>query len=98
MSNGAELRDDGASRVSDNTPGWWRNKCDAAIAQLAAKGQPFTADDVRAVTGDPPNHPNAMGARFLTAARSKLIERVGYKRPARASRHSCLTAVWQGVK
>jgi hypothetical protein len=98
MSEGQALRDAGASQVSDNAPSWWKQACDTAIAQHAARRQPFTAEDIRIVVGDPPNHPNAMGARFLAAAKGGLIERVGYQKPVRASRHANPLSVWRGVK
>ena len=93
---GVGLRDAGTSSVSAHTPDDWRSKCDRAISRLAAGRKPFTAEDVRALVGDPPNHPNAMGARFLAAAKEDLIEKVGYGKPARASRHSNPLAVWRG--
>ena len=92
---GKALRDEGAATVEDNTPDDWRAACDNAIASLAATGQEFTAEDVRAICGDPPNHPNAMGARFLAASRSGLLERVAYRRPARATSHASVIAVWR---
>lgn len=95
--DGKSLRDAGVSSVTSHTPQWWRDSCDRAIARLAASGVEFTADEVRAVVGDPPNHPNAMGARFLSAAKSRLIERVGYKKPTRPSRHANVVAIWRGV-
>lgn len=81
----------------------WRAAVDAAIEQLAseldADGAPrrFTAEDVRAIAGDPPDHANAMGARFNAAARRGLIRRVDYRKAERASLHRHPIAVWVGV-
>lgn len=94
---GVELRDAGVSSVSGHTPGEWRSAADRAIVELANKRDPFTAEDVRAVVGDPPNHPNAMGARFLDAARAGIIRQVGRQLPARPSRHASSVGVWIGV-
>lgn len=95
---GTDLRDSGTSSVSANTPEWWRAAADLAIAQCAATLVPFGADEVRAIAGDPPNHPNAMGARFLAAARAGIIRRVGYEPSKRASLHAHPVARWVGVE
>jgi hypothetical protein len=96
LTMGQVLRDVGTESVSANTPPDWRGACDRAILLLAAQGKTFTAEDVRLVVGDPPNHPNAMGARFLAAARSGLIEKLGYGKPVRASSHASVIAIWRG--
>ena len=96
LTMGQVLRDAGTESVSANTPPDWKAKCDRAILMLAVKGERFTAEDVRLVAGDPPNHPNAMGARFLAAAKEGLIEKVGYGKPVRASRHANPVAIWRG--
>ncbi len=99
MSEGARRRDEGTEQVDrDGSPGMvaWRAAADEAIAGLAEAGRAFTAADVRAVVGDPPGHFNAMGSRFLAAARAGVIERVGYERSARPSLHAHPVAVWRG--
>jgi hypothetical protein len=96
MLTGLEGRDFGVKRVDANTPDAWRIACDIAIAKLASTLKPFTAEDVRATVGDPPNHPNAMGARFLAAARAGLLEKQGYTSPSRPSSHASVIAVWCG--
>jgi hypothetical protein len=97
MNDGSSLRDAGVTTVTRNTPQWWKDACDRAIATLAARGVDFTAEDVRAVVGDPPAHPNAMGARFLAAVKDGLIVKQGYKSPARRSSHASVIAIWRGV-
>ena len=94
--SGEALRDAGISSVERNTPEDWRIACDRAIATLAATGREFTAEDVRALCGDPPCHPNAMGARFMSAARTGLLEKVAYRNPTRATAHGSVIAVWRG--
>lgn len=94
---GAARRDAGAEQVDENTSETWRAACDRAIATLARKRRPFTAEAVRDLVGDPPHHPNAMGSRFLAAARAGLITRVGYAPSARPTLHAHPIAVWQGV-
>ncbi len=75
----------------------WKQDVDAAIVELAATGEPFTAEEVRELAGDPPDHPNAMGARFNAAARAGLIVRVGYRLARRASLHRHPIALWVGA-
>ena len=94
---GMELRDAGVESVTEHAPGEWRSAADRVIVQLANAREPFTAEDVRRVVGDPPNHPNAMGARFLEAARAGLIRQVGRVQPARPSRHASTFGAWIGV-
>lgn len=93
---GKDLRDEGVASVYGHTPESWRSSTQLLIAQLASNGQPFTAEDVREIVGDPPNHHNAMGAQFIGAAKAGLIEKVGYTQPTRSSRHASVMAVWRG--
>lgn len=83
--------------MEGHTPEDWRETCDAAIRELARTRGPFSAIDVRAIVGDPPNHYNAMGARFLAAARAGLIVRVGYVVSDRPTLHAHPIAQWVGV-
>lgn len=94
---GRALRDRGASQVSDNTPDEWKHYVDTLIGTMASSGQEFTAEDVRDYSGDPPNHHNAMGARFLSAVKRGTIVRVGFKNARRSSRHASVVAVYRGT-
>ena len=96
MMEGELLKEFGIAAVSKSTPEDWRESCDKAIAELAATGRAFTADDIRRLVGDPPNHPNAMGARFVAAAKAGILRKVGYQSPLRASRHASVVAIWRG--
>ena len=95
---GKQLRDIGAAQVSDNTSMEWIVTCDGIIMAMAASGVDFTAEDVRSMAGDPPHHANAMGARFLAAAKSKIIVRIGYANAKRAKRHASVIAVYRGTR
>ena len=94
--SGTALRDHGAAQVSGNTPDEWRNYVDGLIRTMALSGQEFTAEDVRDYSGDPPNHPNAMGARFLSAVKQGVIVRSGFANSRRRSRHAGVIAVYRG--
>lgn len=92
---GQALRDQGIARVDAAEDPAWRAAADVAIAELAASGEEFTAEDVRRIAGDP-THPNAMGARFRAAAQAGIIRRVGYRASSRVQLHAHPIAVWVG--
>jgi hypothetical protein len=73
----------------------WRDAADAVIRALALSGKPFTAEDVRDFVGDPPRS-NAIGARFMSALRSGMIVRDGWKHAERKEAHARALAVYTG--
>jgi hypothetical protein len=94
--DGETLKRTGMERADNAEPVEWKDAADAAIAQLAASGVEFTADDIRAICG-PPSRPNAVGSRFQAAARRGLIRMVGTRIATRPSLQSCLVRVWRGA-
>lgn len=95
---GTAARDLGIARVDEATPAEWRDRADFEIRMRAMTGEEFTAQEIRAVVGDPPGHPNAMGARFMAAARAGLIRKVDYRPSDRPSLHRHHIAVWIGTE
>lgn len=93
---GTELRDNGIALVDQATPDQWKNEADSLIVSMARSGAEFTAEDVRAWVGDPPK-PNAIGARFMAALRSGIIERAGWKHASRREAHARALAVYRGA-
>jgi hypothetical protein len=87
-------RDTGVDLVSENTYENWKATVDLIIGAFAASGYIFTADDVRQVAAGPgyeigePHHPNAWGARFITAARQDLIYPIATKHSKRPPGHA----------
>lgn len=77
----------------------WRLWAETALAQLAATGRSFTADDLRAIVGDPPDgeHVNGIGGMFLRASRDGSIEFVGYKTSTRPEARGRPVRVWRGA-
>lgn len=67
-----------------------------AIRDLASTGAHFDADDVRAYSKVPLTGPT-IGAAFGHAAKSGLIEEVGFAKSKTVSRHGGLIRVWRGV-
>lgn len=97
MTLGEALKQIGTTRADLAADQLWKTLADAAINRLAATGEPFTADDVRALGVPDPSSPKAWGARFLTAARQGRIVRVGYVPSRRPSVHAHPIAQWRGA-
>lgn len=74
----------------------WRVAADGAIADLAAAGEPFTAEDVRARIGGPPGHTGAVGGAFRAASKQGLIVVCGYRPASRPDAHGRILRVWHG--
>lgn len=92
---GRILRDAGMEKADKAVSDEWRDAADAIIRTLALSGKPFTAEDVRGFVGDPPRC-NAIGARFMSALRSGMIVRDGYKHATRKEAHARALAVYTG--
>ena len=92
---GERRRDRGIAKVWD-AAGEWREAALEAIEELARAGVAFTAEDVRAIVGDPPRF-NAVGAAFQIAARRGRIRKIGYRKATRPSLHATDLAVWEGA-
>ncbi len=92
---GLGLRDYGMTAVDESTDQDWKNIADGAIEQLARAGQPFTAEDVRKITGDPPKV-NALGPRFMAAVKSGIIRKIAYIRATRPKAHARALALYEG--
>ncbi len=71
-----------------------------AFGEYIDAGEPFTADDVRRLAGNPEaHHPNFLPALFAQAAQRGLIRQVGHPfRTSRRSRHGGLVRRWQAVR
>ena len=65
------------------------------IATLSRNGADFTAEDVRQWVGDPP-HPNALGARILSAVKNGIIQCIGYRKATRREAHARILGVYRG--
>ena len=97
MSIGELLKEQGTRRADEAADAIWKQLADAAIDRLAKAGEPFTADDVRELGVPDPTSPKAWGARFLSAAKSGRIVRVGYVPSRRPSVHAHPIAQWKGA-
>jgi hypothetical protein len=80
--------------VAENDRAWLEVAL-GAIAELAATGQDFSAEEIRARASAGPST-GSMGAAFKLAVAARLIVRVGYRPSKFPSRHGAVVAVWRG--
>ena len=93
---GLELKAEGMESVLDHTPEHYKSEFKHAIESLSS-GTEFTAEDVRAKIGDPPEsvHYNCFGALMAGMAKRKVIKATGRMVASkRVSLHASLIAVW----
>jgi hypothetical protein len=91
-------RDEGINRVVAHTPEEFKIKVRQAAFQLAKIPRLFTAEDIRKITGDPPNHYKAMGGLVFGLVTSGLIKKVGFTQARRTSSHACLLQTYVGAQ
>ena len=85
-------------RVRGNAGADWNRAAENAMKELEHLGQPFTADDVRALIpeGIEPHHPNAWGAVFNSHRRAGLITATGRVHNSRwGKRNAGAQRIWQ---
>jgi len=76
----------------------WKVRAQRAIAQLAATGDEFAADDVLLECNlRPPRRPSQLSAAFRVAQRAGVIRAVGVRRSERPSRRGGKVRVWVGT-
>lgn len=93
---GELLKSAGMARAANAEAQAWKARADLAIVHLASLGRPFTAEDVRAICGDP-EHVNAFGSRLSYAAKKGIIQPAGYEEATRPSRHRAILRCWIGA-
>lgn len=97
---GERVKARGLAQAGGAVRAWpWRVHAMEALRDLAALGEPFTADDVVGKVGLPDsgtNRNNAVGALFSAAAREGLIVRVGFRNTKRVAGHARVVSIWAG--
>jgi hypothetical protein len=93
---GIDLKEAGIRTVTSNTPEGYREAFDRVLDELASTGLEFTSEDVTSVVGQPPNHPNAVGAMINGAAKRGVIRKCGYRQAKRPNQHATVIAIWAG--
>jgi len=91
---GRAARDVALARVGGHTPEDYRLHFEAVVRHFWLTRTSFTSEDVTAVVGQPPNHPNAVGALTRAVARSYGAVKVGRRQATRANQHATEIAVW----
>lgn len=93
--SGEERKAAGAAAVNANARQEWKARVDLAIDSLCIMRPTFTVDDIRAIAGDPPAHPNAFGARIIAAMRGGKIANAGYQKSTRPEAHARVIPVYR---
>jgi hypothetical protein len=97
LAEGRRLRDKGQAATVDRPAGAWDLRVVLnAIKHFADSGEPFGSDDVRPLL--PNVGSQVIGAAFNVARRRGLIEPIGYRQSATASRHASVVRIWRGVR
>lgn len=96
---GASLKDAGQAQALANEPDDWPERVAGLLQHMASTLPRFTCDDLRrhaerAGIGEP-HHPNCWGAAFSRAAKTGVIERVGFQKNTLPSAHARMVAVWR---
>ena len=93
---GRELRDEGVKLVEINQLEW-RDSARAWVVGRCAKPGEFNSDDLIEAIGYPPGHPNAIGAIWLWAKRSNLVELAGYSQATRSASRGRRVLIYRGL-
>lgn len=100
LQEGRQRRDEGMEAAGSTVPAVlasaWRDEAAKALETLAGRTDPFSADDLVAIAGEPPR-PNMLGPVFAQAARRNLIRAVGYTQGTRPSAHARVQRTWAGA-
>jgi hypothetical protein len=83
------------TQVILHTDASYKEAFDEAVWSLAREGREFTSEDVTAIVGMPPNHPNAVGALTRASAVRYGCEKVGRAKARRSNQHATEIAVWR---
>jgi hypothetical protein len=98
---GERAKKKGIKRVLNNTPGEFQLGLSMAFWYLVETREPFTAEDARPLSGDPPNHPNAYSAVWNGLVRKGMrggwVEIIGISKAVRVSSHRCLLQIYRGI-
>lgn len=97
IEEGRRLRDDGHRTALHAADVRWKAAAETALADLAASGVEFTAEDLRARVRVLASSPNALGALISGAARRGEIVHVGYRQAQRREAHGRDLKTWRGT-
>lgn len=94
-----EERDRAIRNAENSLHTGWRLWAETVLEHLIDSGATFTADDLRAVVGDPPDgeHVNGVGGLFLRASKAGRIAFAGYKVSTRPAARGRPVRCWRGA-
>jgi hypothetical protein len=75
----------------------WTAEARKAMASLCAQGAVFSAENVRALVGDPPGGGAAMGALFRHVSQEGWIVPAGFSRTTRPQRRRSVLGLWKSA-
>ena len=88
----------GAAHLPDAPPdGWTSLNLDAASADLADRGVPFTADELRDDRFGLDCRPNEVGSAFARAHHRGVVRPLGFRESRIPSRRGGVQRVWIGT-
>jgi len=94
-----KLRDLGINRASRAADPDWKQAAEATLDQFIARGEPFTATEVRAAM--PPGYvtrdARAMGGIMTRAVNAGHIRHVGYAKSTDPKHHCAIVNVFQAT-
>lgn len=91
---GDRRKRDGIERVLTNTPTDYKLRFEQTVKSLAI-GTRFTSETITARIGQPPHHPNTVGALISALARAGVIHPTGERvKAVRPNQHSAKLEVW----
>ena len=97
QSNGDNLKANGIDQVLSNTPASYQANFEAVVYRFPY-GKLFTSEDITRIVGQPPNHPNTVGALISSLAKRGIIVPTGTRSKAlRANQHSAKLEIWKKV-
>lgn len=99
LEDALRARDEGARAAENSLFTGWRLWAEHELDRLAESGERFTADDLRAVVGAPPDgeHVNGIGGLFLRASQRGRIESLGFRTSQRPEARGRPLRVWVGT-
>lgn len=95
---GERAKTAGMTQAATNTDADWAAACDAAIEEMARRGDPFQASDMvrEGLIAEPDNH-HRWGPRLGAAAKRGVIQRVTPGKSRRTTSRSSLLNTWIGT-
>ena len=95
---GERLKNQGMTDADNAADSDWKERCDEAIANMAARSLPFQASDLvdLGLIEDPPNH-HQWGPRFSHAAWRGVIREVAAVKSKRTASRSSRLVIWIGA-